>query len=326
MTKEGNTNSGTKNGSGIGTAASATKGNGKGKGKGHPKRYGAMGGYGGVKYSDAAHIIGGQIRHIVRGYKNQKDQTRDLYQKSKGDINHIFDSSGNYIMGANQKIADSYAAQKSAMDSIYGALNGQLKSGASGIQDAAMAELQRMGINPGAAGDMSSDANFMQAMVMGQQANSGANMAAQAQGSDAVGQLLLGMNSGAKSSALGQAINTRNSGLSDINAQIRDARSGRGDAINQLLMQMNDSRFQQWLGLQNLRMSRRSMNSSIASSNAGALQNASYYQTLANQLQGQLGNGGSKGSKGSKGSNGSAPGSSHNRDQYAGGLWYGSGA
>lgn len=45
---------------GVGTAASATKG----KGKGHPKRYGAMGGYGGVKYSDAAHIIGGQIRHI----------------------------------------------------------------------------------------------------------------------------------------------------------------------------------------------------------------------------------------------------------------------
>lgn len=296
----------------------------KGGVKGGKRRFGAMGAYPGVKYGDAAGIVNGQVRHEVRGLKNQKNQIRNLFQSSRGDINHIFGESGEYIMGANKKIADSYTSQKSQMDAIYAALNGQLKSGASGIQDAAMAELSRLGINPGAAGDMSSDANFMQAMVQGQQANAGANMAAQAQGSDAVGQLLLGMNQGAKTSALGQAMNTRNVGLTDVNAQIRDVRLGRRDAINQLLMQMNDSRFQQWLGLQNLQMQRASMHHGWASSGASAAGNAAYYQTLAQQLQDRYnGNKNGQTGKGGKGGKGSAaPGSSSNRDQYNGPLWY----
>lgn len=308
-------------GNGIGSAISAVKGNGGRKGgKKGGRRYGAMGGYGGVPYRDAASIINGQVRHEVRGMQHQGQQVRDLYGNTVGDLNHIFGETGEFIGNQNQKIKDSYAGQKSAMDQIYSALNGQLNSGATGIQDAALAELQRLGISPGASGDMGSDTGFMQNLVAQQQANSGANMGAAQSNSDAVGALLMGMNSGAQASALGQAANTKNSALKDIMAQIRDVRSGRGDAINELLMQMNDSRFQQWLGLQGLKLDRRSMNMSAASQRAGALQDAAYQSTLAQQLQQQYGGNGKPGNGGHK------PKPyifSNNRDQYNGPLYGG---
>jgi len=238
---------------------------------GHGKFYGAMGGYRGVPYKRAAGIVNSQIRRAINDLQREAQQSRNLYQQSKGDLRHIFGEVSEQIGSSNRNIADLYSgAMGSGQEATSDLLAGQ-SAQTEAAKAAASAELARLGIQgSGNLGRMDADALFASQMAQQAGANNQANLGLASSMAGDVGQLLAGMASGSHLSNRGQALNTRNNSLTDLRSQMGDIRQERGPMINELLESMLQSDFQRWMGIQGLQMDRRQLNASIAAQRAAA--------------------------------------------------------
>lgn len=319
------------------------KGGGKkGGGKGNNARYGAFGGYKGVSRKRAAKLVQPEIDKQLNALKREKtkinrsarDETkeaRQLYQRTTGDLEHIFDESGDYIEHQNNLITGQYDDTRSRALAAQQALAQQLAAQGNATGTGVNDELARLGIQGGAdMGQFASDQAFAQnTAALGGQHNL-QNLDMMSANAASVGNLLSGMNEGSRASQLGQAKNTRNSMFGDINdakrdakadvqQAMREARAARPGLIQQMLESLAQTGWGQFVDSKNLSLQQQQLNLQRQA------QNFAQNQTrMANaRLYGGGGSGGSSGggsssgggysggsSGGSGGSSGSSGGSS----------------
>jgi hypothetical protein len=216
----------------------------------------------------AKKIVRGDLNQLIKGitndmggirrdrdYGNAKSEA--LYDRTKGDLEYIRGEVTDTVGANNAKIDAQYEATGSKMRDLQQALKSELGANSAANKDAAMAELARLGIEQTGTGRFDADASFSQALADQSGANQNANLdAAQAMSAD-VGAMLQSMNEGQFQAGMGQAMNTRNSAISDLTqtsnealmdlrGDISEARAGRGSAVAKLYEQMRESRFNQW--------------------------------------------------------------------------------
>lgn len=271
----------------VKNAQGGKKGGGKkNNGPGHPKFYGGVGAYRGVPYSRAAGIVNAQIRRMMDDLRREADkartmhqqdrrEARQLYRRSKGDLNHIFGEVNEQIGSSNRAISDTYSGAMERGQASTAELLGQQSAQTSAAKAAASEELARLGIQgSGNLGQMDADAAFSQQMASQAGANNQANLGLANSMAGDIGNLLSGMAAGSHQSNMGKALNTRNDEISnsrdakrmqlmDIWNQMRDVQEQRGGMINELLEQMLAGDFDRWMGVQGLRMDRRALNASL---------------------------------------------------------------
>lgn len=262
---------------GSGSVLNTHRSRGSNKPRRRNPRVGGQGPYKGVPYNQARRLVQLQIQEALnelrrekqgvgRDYQHGVEDANTLYNRSIGDLEHIYKESGDYIGFQNQAIADAFAANKAENAAATQALLGTLSGNTSGVIGGVDAEMARLGITGAAnTGGISADGAFAGNLAGINGANEQANIAAMAAGSADVGNLLLGMNAGSRSSHMGQAVNDRNymltellrnrdDNLNDIRQAMRDVRGKKGGMINELLMQLSQTGFDQFIALQQLRL------------------------------------------------------------------------
>lgn len=290
------------------------KNGGKKKKKGSG-RYGAMGGYKGVSRKRAARFVDGDIRKLLLQLTHQAQNARAEYRRGKRDVNDLYDRTTGDLGYINAEMQDFLSAMNGKFAGIFDSSNQQLAANqaaqaqgnneqAAALQAAALAEMQRLGIQGGGdTGAMMGDTQFLNQLSGQELANMQGLNTAQQGAAEMLGQMMQGMAMGSYQSQMGQAANGRNEMLNTLldakNDAVRDVRQGkietlkdRGNAIRQLLEQMNQARFSQWANMQDLNLARarlnldrRQVNHSIGMDRAGMMGQAAYYGTLANRWE-----------------------------------------
>lgn len=228
----------------------------KKKKKGGSGRIGAVGGYKGVKKSKVNNLVGGIINAEVRQQRESSRAAQDTYQRSVGDINKIFSETDKGIRATNatyaqnrdaakQGVNTSAARQSSNLDQIYGGAANNINS-----------ELERLGIS-GAAGagvaGLAQDQAWQQGEAIQSRDNINNIINVGAGNAGALGSALLSMNTGERTSQLGQARNTRDTAVSKVRDAIIEARKKRPDLFNQMLEQLQNTGWNQYFQNQQLK-------------------------------------------------------------------------
>lgn len=244
------------------------------------QRYGAMGGFPGVRYGDALSLVNAEIHKGLYDYKNEKQKLRRetqeerqranrLYTRATGDLNHVFDESGQYIGYQNQAIQDQYSQLNDRSQQAQAALLDHLQTQGQSNMGAAQSELARLGIGgPGMLDQMAADQSNMTNVANQTGANNAANINLQATAAGDVGNLLAGMNAGSRASAIGQqatarsdalfeAEATKKKGMEQLTRAMQDLRGSRGDLTRQMLEQLRESRWGEYVDQANLNLQRR---------------------------------------------------------------------
>lgn len=262
-----------------GSKGSGGKG-GSGSGKGGGGYFGGYGGFKGVKKRKVNRLVNGMIRSEVKDLRRVRAQVRNEskrdmqsvrrdYRRGKGDLEHIFGETGDYIQHLQGLNADSYNTQLNQTQAANAALQQQLGGTYSGAQDQVNAEMERLGIQ--GAGNLSgliADQANAQAMASQAGANAEQTMGMAAGNTQQLMNLMQGMNQGSFQQAMGQNLNTRNEQLTqvrddrrdkfnDIRRAIRDVRGGRRDLFFQLLNQLQETGWSQYMDQQQLNMAKR---------------------------------------------------------------------
>jgi hypothetical protein len=261
--------------------------------------YGAYGDYEGVRYGEAASLVNAGLKPEIHQVQNDIQKTRRETQRERqrakrqynaavGDIGHIFGESGDYINYQNQQM-DQLAGQ--TMDQTQAA-QAALMQHLSGTGQAAMgdvnAETERLGIQGmNYTAPMQQDQAFTteQAQISG--ANNVANLNLSHQNSQELGSLLQGMNTGSQTAAYGRAANAKSEALFEAQANkhtaveqlkrsLADLRGQRPDLIRQMLEQMQQSRWGQYMDTQNLDLQEEQLDLQRAAQRAYAKQSAAY--------------------------------------------------
>lgn len=319
--KQKQKNNGGGNGKGGGHNGSGG-GNGNGGGLGG-RRYGAYGGFPGVRYADALALVNAGLKPEIRQVRNdiqktrreaqlERQRARNHYQSAVGDLNHVFGESGDYIGFQNQAIQQNYDALEDRAQQAQAALLDHLQANGAANAGAANAELERLGIQgSGDMGQFAADQSNIENVAQVTGANNLANISAAQSNASDVGNLLLGMNAGSKASALGQQVSDRNDAFFEAEAtkkvaveQLRrtmsDLRKSRPDLVRQMLEQLRQSGWGQYMDLANLHLQRDQLNLQR--------QAQQFYQNHYNS------GGSSYSSYGSSGSSGGGPGDSASSD------------
>lgn len=293
--------------------------------------YGATGDFKGVSRDKAAGLVNADIRTYIDelrreaeaaksqyGYEENKANT--LYNRTKGDLDYVYGEADEYIGSQNGKIDARYNQSKTAAQAAQQALLAQLGGNGASNTSETHGELARLGMDGGQFTQrMGADQQYALGTANQTGANNQANLNLMQLGSADIGQLLLGMNKGSQTSAMGRALNNRNDLLSDISqsrsqdlqgirGEMRDIRGQRGGAIKQMLEQLVESQFGRYaenrtmnfnerMAQQSLNLDRRSLNHSIGQDNAGMRQQNAYNSTLANLAQTELAGSFGKGRK-----------------------------
>lgn len=282
-------------------------------------RYGAVGDYPGIPRKRASRIVKGQVRELMRGLRHERSQVR---QNQANDIRDVNTYTANTLSGLDniqqqtlaylaQQQAAAQAAQQATQQQVANtdaALQQQMQQTNQQLQGAAQAELARLGIAQ--AGDLT-DWNAQQAAAMNaaqqQAAFNQQNLAMQ---NGAAQQLAAMMNAGLVGSlnssrisalqnqqlALNEIGDDSRGQIADIMAEMRNARKGKRDAINELLEQMvagdydrwantKDMNFQHWLSRQGLALDRAQFAYGQRMDRLGLLQDAANAQQLASGYQ-----------------------------------------
>lgn len=267
---------------GGGKGGDGKKGDGKsGKNKGGmPKFYGGLGGYKGVKTKTLRRLVNGILREEIGSLRSEKRglnrETRSLtqaanrqYRRGKGDLNHVFGETSDYLNHLRSQSQQQYAQQASQAQAAQAALQQSLGGTYSGAQQAGLAELERLGVAGGGNfSQLQSDAANAQAMAQQAGANAQSTMNMAAGNADALAGLLQGMNQGAYQSHIGKNLTARNEALAEIGAMkrdgyaeirdaIREAKKSRGDVFFQLLQQLQQTGWNQYVEQQQLKRNRR---------------------------------------------------------------------
>lgn len=270
---------------------------GKHKGGGGKGRYGAYAGYKGVKRSRAKGLVDAEINPLIRDVAREIHHARQQAQRSRGDIQHVFNESGKYINSQNQKVDQAFQGFNQNQEAARAALMGQMQSQGNQAARGALSELQRLGLGSQFLGQMAADQQNAQNMANQQMAHTRENADLMHLGANSMGHSLAGMNAGEKASNLGQIANTRDTAIFDLRRDKRDLNQQRPELMRQMLEQMAAQGWGQYVDQRNLNQNQQALNlqkqgQAFAQRQAGssqASQNA-YNSTLSSLYQQQLAN------------------------------------
>lgn len=269
------------------------KGNGpKGKGDGKPgkgkkggggKFFGGLGGYKGVRKSKVKRLVGGVIRDEVRDLSRERKGVNREYRRERADVNrefrrgrqdlkHVFGETDDYLGFLGNQSQQQTNAQSQQIAMAQQALEQQLGGTYTGAADQVTSELDRLGIGGGGSlAQLGLDQANAQAMGAQAGANAQSTLGLMGGNSQQMMGLLRGMNQGSMMSNAGLNMQRRNDALieargsRDENQQairdaIRDVRSGRRDLFFQMLNQLQETGWNQYMDQQQLRMAKRDQN------------------------------------------------------------------
>lgn len=250
-------------------------------GRGHPgspgggRAYGAMGDYPGVRYGEAASIVNAGLKPEIHQVQNdiqaqrrmtqaERQRANRQYNAAVGDIGHIYGESGDYINYQNSLMNKDFAATADQTAAAQAALMQHLQGTGEQALAGANAETARLGIEGMPyTQTMQQDQAFTNSQAEISGANNMANLNLSHQNSQELGNLLLGMNTGSQTAAYGRAANAKSEALFEAEANkksaveqlrrsLKDLRGQRPDLIRQMLEQMQQSRWGQYMDSQNL--------------------------------------------------------------------------
>jgi hypothetical protein len=246
-------------------------------------RYGKVGGYKGVKKSTAKNLasgvyqtemreLQGQQRNLDRDTRQSVNEAENQYARAKGDLAHVYGETGKYIDTQKAATAAEYAAGEDRTVQATAALKSQLEGLYSGATGGAESELERLGISDaGNYQGILSDALNAQSVASQSGENARSTMNQSGTNAGALMSLLAGMNQGSYTSSAGQILNARNDAISKAKDEqynqtrkIRDAmvqaKKSRKDVYLQLLQQLQQTGWSQYLQNQQLKLQRKQVN------------------------------------------------------------------
>lgn len=242
-------------------------GGGKKRGSDH---FGSHHGYGGVSKKQTERLAQATInkeirnlreqrRQVNRDTRNQTNKSKSLYQRGVGDLNYVNDEVTDFLGSTQQKNQQMYADQRSQQEQASAALQQSLGDTYSGAQSGAAAELARLGISGGGNfGGLIADQANAQGVAQQSGANALSTMDLASGNASQMGQLLQGMAAGSHISNIGRNLNAYNDRQSTIlqnrtdqmdkvNQAIRDTNDSRNDIYLQLLQQLQQTGWGQYL-------------------------------------------------------------------------------
>lgn len=230
--------------------------------------YNPIGDYQGVSRKEAAAIVNRdaarEIRSIGREARNMRDgfnydvnKINALHDRTVGDLNKVWGETIDYQGGRSQLIADQYANTGNQLAQFAQNTLAQQQQGTQNTRNAAMAEMERLGIQQSGMGTYDADANFLQALGQQASANNQSAVGMQAAMSADMGATLQAMSRGALASAVGRAGLNRQDATNDLRQAfrgdmrnirdiVREIRMGRKDATNELWQLLDQNAFNKY--------------------------------------------------------------------------------
>jgi hypothetical protein len=247
--------------------------------------YGRVGGYRGVDKRAVNRLVNGVLKDEYRDLRRQKQAvrrenrflTRDAntqYERGLGDLNYVHGETGDFISALTDKNAAMFADQRNTQAQANAALQQQLGTTYGGAADNVTAELARLGIQGGGStAGLMQDQAFAESLARQSGSNALSSMDMASSNAALGSNLVAGMNQGAMTSNLGTLSNKRSDALStirqdridqlaDINGAMQDAAAGRKDVFFQLLQQLQQTGWSQYMDQQQLKMQRKSQRKS----------------------------------------------------------------
>jgi hypothetical protein len=266
---------GHKHGSGGGGKSMGGGGGGGGGGAaGGGMRYYGAGKAPKVSRDAAAIIVGREINKQLRELQREGGKTRragrravteanNHGQKVRGDLDYLFNEADDFIGAQNTKIDGQYDQQRAQLQDLFNSVQGEQSQATDLRRQAAMAEMQRLGIDQAGLGQFDADANFMDQLAGQQQAGTMANVDMQDRNMGDIGSMLESMSRGSRTSLVGKANVAQQEAVNDIRGDtreqlmdifdsMREVRKGRPAAVNELWTQMQQNAYQQWAETQQM--------------------------------------------------------------------------
>jgi hypothetical protein len=259
---------GHKHGKGGGSGKGSGKSGGGGGGNSNAMSYYGMGKFNGPSRKKAGLIVQREINRQLRELASEARQTkhsgREAVKKihgqrraTIGDLDYLYNEADDYIGAQKQQIDSRYNQTKENVGNIFADLQQSQGQQIDATRAAAMAEMQRLGIQQTGMGQYDADAAFLQGLGQQQAADVDANLRSQQTGASAIGDLLQGMSRGSRASQIGQATTDAQESINDVRGDVRGqlldifdsmrgVRAERPAMTNELWMQMQDSAYQQW--------------------------------------------------------------------------------
>lgn len=245
--------------------------------------FGGYGGYKGVRKSKVKRLVNGIIRDEVRDLGNERRSVRREYRRDSRDVNrqfrrgkkdlrHVFGETEDYLGSLAQRNQNVVSNQSDQISAAQQALQRQLGNTYTGAADQINSELSRLGIEGGGnLGALYSDQANAQAMGAQAGANAQSTLGMMGGNAQQMMGLLQGMNQGAHMSNAGLNLQRRNDSLIEargnrsenmqaIRDAIRDVRGGRRDLYVQMLNQLQETGWGQYMDQAQLNMARRELN------------------------------------------------------------------
>lgn len=272
------------------------KGGGKGKpgkGKGGPPKgafFGATGGFKGVRKSNVSRLVNGLMREEMNGLNKQArgiktdatqgiNRARTDYNRGVGDLNYVHGETSDYLSSLAQRNTQNTQNAQGQAQVAQQALQAMLGDTYSGAQSGANQELARLGIQGGGSFEqLGQDSANAQAVAQQTGANNQSTLGMIGQNSAAGMEMLQGMNQGSMMQGLGQNLNARNDAmaevsnnridqLNEVRQAMQEANATRKDLFFQLLQQLQQTGWDQYVQRRELGQNARSLNMQQQSNN-----------------------------------------------------------
>lgn len=248
-------------------------GKGGGKGGGGGAAYKGLGKIPKVPFKRARtivqHEINQEIRQLLGEAKHQKreskQQRRDIradWRKSRDDLRYLFGEAQDYNNAQSQIIDNRFGDTIGAVQGLYSQFADENSANVDARRQAAMAELERLGIAQAGMGQYDVDAANAQSVAGLNNQNAAANLTAMRSGANTASDLLGSLIRGSQVSAVGQRQNQRDQSLADtkheyaqylhdIMAQVRNVKHSKWSRANELALALQGQQFDQQLAWKN---------------------------------------------------------------------------
>lgn len=244
------------------------RGGGSGLFSPNTMEYSGFGAFPGVSRQAAKTMVAQDNKQLIEGLFNQaknfnEDYKYDLnkinagYDRTKGDLNYVFNEAGDVIGAKNKAIDSRFAAGSDELKAIYDRLQQTMGQTSGDNRAAALAEQQRLGVQNTGMGRFDQDANWQQMLAQQSGANAQANNTLARNSASEAGNMLASMSAASLASAQGRATNARNDASTEALQGYRQNISGiRNDmsgvikntpnAVRELYDAMDDKAYQRW--------------------------------------------------------------------------------
>lgn len=248
------------------------KGGGSKGGMG-PYRGGSVGVSSNVSRDEARQMVQEENNNLIRELLQQAGAFKQdlkfdtntanaLFDRSKGDLNYIFNEANDYIGSRNNAIDGTYNKLKGDVGNIFSGLENTMQGTTNANRNAALQEQARLGLQKAGLGSFDEDANFARLQAQQQGAHAQANIGLQQSASSEIGNLLGSMSKASLASAMGRATNARQDAITEAQQSYRgNINSIRNDitninkrtpqTVNELWESMKNNAFQQQMEREN---------------------------------------------------------------------------